>query len=279
MKLQLSLLAFFLFVLSGCYTQLTSTGNERTPDFTKVERKLDNNTTQTDYYDNRMYSYYFRYFGRYDAFNHYDPFYSYNYNDYYSPYYPYYSGFYYGNDYLTYRMDLWYWNRFGYWGYNHSNYWGHGNSYYAYNNNYNNSTSDPSQRVRQGRNAVDPSLTSNTYYLPSVGSSQSNGLSGGQNNNSFQSYERSGRSSVDFGPVIMTGSSTQGATSITTTHSGSSNTTSSDTSVRASRSSTETSVAPNQTHQTQSQPTAQPSKSRSDSGSSSGRQRQGRGGR
>lgn len=128
-------------LLTGCYTQFSgvNSASKRMPDLTKVETRVDDKTTVTDFYDNRSYSRYIRDFGYgfgyryYDRYG-YDPYldfvstyntngwgysgyigfdygYGCNYNyGYYNPYQPYFPAY---SDYLTYRMDLWYLSRFG----------------------------------------------------------------------------------------------------------------------------------------------------------------------
>lgn len=292
MKTQISVITVLLISLIGCYTQFsTVSDSDRRPDFTKIERKLDSSTTQTDYYDNRLYSYYFRHFGAYGSFNHYDPYYPNNY--YGSLYSPYYYGYgYYGYDYLDYRMDTWYWNRFGYYNNPYCSPYGYNSGGTIVIVNGNSTPAEPSRRVRQGRNNLDPSLISGQFYLPSVGTNQVSGASSNGasstilNNSSSSNGPRVGRSTMDFGPVTISGSSTQGASSSVGSSGSSSGSGSGQSSqnstpaVRSSRSSTETVTAPPPSNNSApAQTTAQPNNSRSsDSGSSSGRQRQGRNG-
>lgn len=114
-------------ILTGCYTQFnagSSSSGTRTPNFSKVETQVDENTRVTDYYDNNTYSWYLRNFNYGFGYRYYD---MYGYDpvaDYYSTYNTWGWGnrgyFDMGYDYIDYRMDQWYWRNFGYypnWGF------------------------------------------------------------------------------------------------------------------------------------------------------------------
>jgi len=205
-----------ILLFAGCYTQFESGDYQRQPDLTKVERKIDSNTTQTDYYDNRMYSRYFQQFGSGYSFRHYDPFYD-NYSN--SAYNDFYFGwnynqyYYSGYDYMNYRMDSWYYSRFGYWPnqyycYNQPYYYGGGN--YNNGNDNNNYVVTPSRRNRQGRNVAGNEVLSNNYYLPAVGSGVRIQTSNTNVLNPNSSNSNNTRNSISFGsslPIILQGSS------------------------------------------------------------------------
>lgn len=123
-----ALFLLLMVTVSGCYTQLSTVSGtyKRQPDFRKVEQQIDDSTRITDYYDNRMYSWYLRNFSygfgyRYDELywnNHWynQTFFPHGWGSYIDigyGYYPRYYNTYYGYDYLDYRMDRWAWERWG----------------------------------------------------------------------------------------------------------------------------------------------------------------------
>lgn len=232
-------------LLTGCYTQFSGAGSatKRMPDLTKVETRVDDKTTVTDYYDNRSYSRYIRDFGYgfgyryYDRYG-YDPYldfvstyntngwgysgyigfdygYGCNYNyGYYNPYQPYFPAY---SDYLTYRMDLWYLSRFGHYP---------GYSYYPdYRDGYNPGiANEPKEsgtwRRRESRRNVLAEVGSTTL-APMPVEVAANPLAGGAVQSSFPAVQpvQNGRVtrqliSPEGTPVVVLPSSAPAATSI-----------------------------------------------------------------
>lgn len=109
-------------ILTGCYTQFnagSSSSGTRTPDYSKVETQVDENTRVTDYYDNSSYSWYLRNFSygfgyRYYDMYGYDPVLNHlgTYNTWGWGYGNYYGM---GYDYIDYRISLWH-RYHPYWG-------------------------------------------------------------------------------------------------------------------------------------------------------------------
>lgn len=213
-----------IFFLSGCYTQFSSTGShQRQPDFTKIETKVDDQTTVTDYYDNRIYSFYFRHFSPNYAYRHYDPYldnyyswpsnyFGFQYNHgFYGHQYGYRYGMGSGNyDYLDYRMDMWYWNRFGNWHHPYNS-WPSNSGYVVIVTPHQPGFAEQNMIQRQGRGSTASSSSGPSYY-PTVGTGSTSVVKP----NDILDNGRSGRSSYPVLPTVITGGSSSGTSSSNT---------------------------------------------------------------
>lgn len=199
-------------VLTGCYTQFnagSSSSGTRTPDYSKVETQVDENTKVTDYYDNSTYSWYLRNFNYGFGYRYYD---MYGYDpvlDHLSTFNTWdwgFGGYYYpGYDYIDYRISQWH-RYHPYWG---DWYYNTPVVVYYYPADGNSDQNNPRRGRRETRENVLIGVNSTQYNMPvsvsDIGSSSYRTISPIENPKG-----RTGREDVLGGPAVSqpgTGSS------------------------------------------------------------------------